>query len=101
MNYRVILTLALLFFSLTKIVGQDKLYLEQKKKPEKKKYLELDRKYYIKTTKTTYSYNKIVSFTDTTISITNMAKTDKDTTYSYTYKIGKTKDTTYTYTQPI
>ena len=101
MNNKVITTLTFLLFSLTTVVGQDKLLLEYKSKPSKKKYLDLKRYYYIKTTDTTYSYKKIVGFSDTTISITTWTKTDKDSTYSYSYKISKTKDTTYTYTQPI
>jgi hypothetical protein len=101
MNYKILLTLTFLFFSLTNVVGQDKLFLEHKSKLGKKKYLNLDREYYIKTSDTTYSCKKIVGFTDTTISITTWTKTDRDTTYSYSYKITKTKDTTYTYTQPI
>ncbi|GAB4450146.1 MAG: hypothetical protein OHK0036_08270 [Bacteroidia bacterium] len=68
---------------------------------EKKKYLDLDRKYYIKMSDTTYLYKKIVGFTDTTISITTWTKANKDTTYSYLYKISKTRDTVYTYTRPI
>ncbi len=82
-------------------MGQDKLILEHRTKPTKKKHLDLDRDYYIKTSDTTYSSKKIVNFNDSTISITISIKTDKDTTYSYSYNISKSKDTTITYIEPI
>ena len=93
--------MTLLFFSLANLVGQNRLVLEHKSKPSKKKYLDLDREYHIKTNDTTYPYKKIVSFNDTTILITTWTKTNRDTTYSYSHKVTKTRDTTYTYAQPI
>ena len=101
MNYKTMITLTLLLFAMTNVVGQDKLLLENKSKPSKKKYLDLDREYYIKTIDTTYFYKKIVGFNDTTILITTSTKTDRDSTYSYLHKINRIKDTTYTYTRPI
>ena len=101
MSHRTTIIFTLLLFSLTNVLGQNKLFIELKSNPSKKKYLDLDREYYIKTIDTTYSYKKIIGFNDTSVSIPTWTKTDRDTTYSYTYKISKTKDTTYTYIQPI
>jgi hypothetical protein len=97
MSYKTIVTLVLLLFTITNAVGQEKLLLENKNKHSKKKYLDLDREYYIKTIDTTYSYKKIVGFNDTTISITTSTKTDRDSTYSYLYN----EDIIRTYTQSI
>jgi len=80
MKNKIFFTLILLFFSLINVLGQDKLLLEQKNKPNRKKYIDLDREYYIKTSDTAYSYKKIVDFTDTTLSITTLSKTNKNTT---------------------
>ena len=101
MIYRVIITLTFLLFSLTNVIGQNRLILEKKDNPSNKRYLNLDREYVIKTIDTTYNYKKIVGFNDTSISITILTKTDRDTTYSYNYKISKIKDTTYIRTEPI
>ena len=99
MNYKTMITLTLLLFAMTNVVGQDKLLLENKSKPSKKKYLDLDREYYIKTIDTTYFYKKIVGFNDTTILITTSTKTDRDSTYSYLHKINRiTRHNLYIYT---
>ncbi|MES2838278.1 MAG: hypothetical protein V4667_12185 [Bacteroidota bacterium] len=81
-------------------MGQNKLFLDHKSKSSKKKYLNLDREFYIKTKDTTYSYKKIIGFTDSTILIPTWTKTGKDTIYTYTYKISKSKDTNYTQVRP-
>jgi len=95
------ITLTLLLMSLISVQAQSKLFLEHKTKPYKKKYLDLDRKYIIKTIDTTYFYKNIIGFNEKTISILTWKKTDRDTTYTFSYKISRTKDTTYTYTLPI
>lgn len=101
MIYRTLITLTFLLFSLTNVVGQNRLILEKKNNPSNKRYLNLDRDYVIKTMDTTYYYKKIIGFNDTTISIPILTKTGRDTTYTYSRKINKTKDTTYFYTEPI
>jgi hypothetical protein len=101
MSYRTLFISTLLLSALTNIFGQDRLFLEHKSKPSKKKYLDLNREYYIKTIDTTYSYKRIIGFSDTTILIPTWTKTSRDTTYSYSYKISQTKDTTRTYKRPI
>src|SRR5688572_10463811 len=96
-----ILTITTFFIlSLTHVFGQEKLVLEHKKKTSKKKYIDLNREYYIKTTDTSY-YSKIVEFTDTTLSIIGWVKTNRDTAYGYSYKVSKTKDTSYTVVRPL
>jgi hypothetical protein len=87
--------------SLISVQGQSKLFLEHKTKSYKKRYLDLDREYIIKTIDKTYYYEKIIGFNEKTISILTSIKTDRDTTYIYSNKIIRTKDTIYTYTLPI
>jgi hypothetical protein len=96
-----IITLTLLLLSLISVQGQSKLFLEHKTKSYKKRYLDLDREYIIKTIDKTYYYEKIIGFNEKTISILTSIKTDRDTTYIYSNKIIRTKDTIYTYTLPI
>jgi hypothetical protein len=96
-----IVILALLLFSSTAVKGQSKLVLEHNRKSNKKRYIEMDREYYIKTTDTSF-YSQILSFTETTLSVTGKwIKTNRDTSYTITYSISKHRDTTITITRPL
>ncbi len=96
MNYIAIIIITMLLLSFTNALGQNKLLLESKKNHSKIIYLELDRNFDIETIDTVYSYKSIVGFTETTISIPTLTKTQRDSTYFVT-----SKDTTYSYTEPI
>lgn len=101
MGNRLIITLVIFLFSTFHLLGQDKLLLQHKSKPSKKKYLDLGRRFDIVTNDTLYIFKEIVAFSDTTISITKSTKTDKDTTYYYSHPLSETKDTNYSVTIPL
>lgn len=98
MRNKTLFILTLLSFSLT-LSAQSKLILQHKIKTNKKKYLDLSRQYHIKTIDTSY-YEKIVAFTDTSLSIKGWVKTGKDTTYTYSTFYGN-KETTHTVTRHL
>lgn len=98
MRNKTLFILTLLSFSLT-LSAQNKLILQHKNKSNKKKYLDLSRHYHIKTIDTSY-YEKIVAFTDTSLSIKGWVKTGKDTTYTYSTFYGN-KETTHTVTRHL
>lgn len=95
---KIVFVSTLLLFSLT-FFGQSKLILQHKTKTNKKKYLDLSRAYYIKTIDTSYN-EKIVAFTDTTLSIKGRIKTGQDTTYTYS-TFYNNRETTQTIKRPL
>lgn len=93
MNYKNLIILTFLFFLLIKVGAQNKLLIEHNNKSDKKKYIDIERVYNIKTNDTVYLNKKIINFTDTTISILTLTRTSKDTTHNYN-KSNYSQDTT-------
>lgn len=103
MNFRfnsVVIMLITFSGILSNASAQDRLLLERKSNPSKKRYLNLEREYHIKTADTTYSDKKIIGFTDTTISIIDWKKMG-DTTYYRSYTNEENRYITNTYREGI
>jgi hypothetical protein len=112
MNKLLLITLALLQLNITYVNAQNRLVLEHSKKARRKKVVNFNDRYEIRTADTTY-VSQIVSFTDSSLTVTAQVKTGRDSAYTYTVtgRVNKRKspfsfqgtDTTYTYTieQPV
>ena len=99
MTYKTIITFAFLLFSITNVEGQNRLLLQHKTKLSKKKHLNLEREYHIYTFDKIYKREKIIGYTDSTISISSWTKIYKDSIH--TYKSKKNIDFVYTETPSI
>ena len=72
----------LLLFTVTFAFTQDKIILQKRNNPNKKKVLSYNTEYVIKTVNASYK-STIASFTDTSLTVTTWEKTGKDTVYNY------------------
>jgi hypothetical protein len=92
--------IAFMLLTLTYGHGQSKIVL-QHKRLNSQKVLDLERVYTVKTKDSTY-YSKIIDFSDSTLSVIGLVKSNRDTTYAYTYhnKVSR-KDTTIMKVKPV
>lgn len=89
-----------ILFSLTSVLGQNKLLLV-KKNNSKKKYLSLERPYDIKTQDTVFLNKEIIGFTDSSVFIPFFKYSGKDTIFTYNRINQKGKDSVYQYKSPV